>query len=472
LNKNNAPTLLWFRRDLRLADNPALTEALLQPGPVIPVFIWSPDEEEPAPGGAAMWWLHQSLKSLQASLPARGSKLILRSGPAATELADLAQETGAGKVFWNRQYEPALIKRDTHIKAALTQNGIEAKSFKAGLLYEPWQIRTQENKPYQVYTRYWIKTQSLPPPSLPLPAPSTVPAPSTWPQSLLLSELSLEPQPDWAAGLRKTWTPGEQGARKELNRFVADTLVDYATSRNIPSIKGTSRLSPHLHAGEISPRQIWKAVGHRRGTETFLKEIVWREFAHHLLYEFPHTPTQPLRIQFAKFPWNKNPAHLKAWQQGQTGYPIVDAGMRELWATGWMHNRVRMVTASFLVKHLRISWQDGAAWFWDTLVDANLANNTLGWQWSAGCGADAAPYFRIFNPILQGEKFDPQGAYVKTWVPALKNLPPKWIHKPWQAPTDVLSKAGISLGKNYPPPIVDHIKARAHALNAFKNLGR
>jgi deoxyribodipyrimidine photo-lyase len=298
--------------------------------------------------------------------------------------------------------------------------------------------------------------------------------PPRWPKTLALHELALEPTVDWASGLRSTWDPGESRARQELNRFLDEGLADYPSGRDRPDRVGTSRLSPHLHFGEISPRQIWAAIRRQRGKEKsrecFLRELGWREFAHHLLYHFPHTPEQPLRKNFEDFPWRPHPEKLRAWQRGRTGYPIVDAGLRELWHTGWMHNRVRMIVASFLVKDLLISWRDGAAWFWDTLVDADLANNTLGWQWSAGCGADATPYFRIFNPASQSAKFDPTGTYIRRWVPELSDLPDKWIRQPWLAPADVLQAAAVELDRSYPRPIVDHGQARARALEAFENI--
>jgi deoxyribodipyrimidine photo-lyase len=466
--------LLWFRIDLRLADNPALQSAIAA-GTVVPVFIWDPASEEPwRPGGASLWWLHQSLTALEKSLRAAGSRLIIRKGPTAATLLELAKETGAQFVVWNRRYEPAVIARDSKVKEALAAAGLRAESFCAALLHEPWTVENKSGKPFQVFTPFWKNCLAKPGPAEPLPAPGRIPSPEQWPESLPLSALELEPQIDWAAGMRAAWTPGEAGAQERLGRFLRGAAERYGAERDLPGIEGTSRLSPHLHFGEISPRQVWHAArlsGIASWRESrYLAEIGWREFAHHLLYHFPRTPVEPLRPEFARFPWRENDAALKAWKRGLTGYPIVDAGMRELWATGWMHNRVRMIVASFLVKDLLISWTEGAWWFWDTLVDADLAQNTLGWQWTAGCGADAAPYFRVFNPSGQGEKFDADGLYVRRWCPELARVPQEWLHRPWEAPASVLAAAGVVLGRQYPKPIVDHAAARDFALKAFASL--
>jgi len=474
-----APSLVWFRQDLRLADNPALSTAVARGGPVVPLYVWAPEDDGPwPPGGASRWWLHQSLAQLDADLRARGSRLVIRRGPSAAALAAVLAETGADAVFWNRRYEPAIIARDTDIKASLRAAGVLVETFNSALLFEPWTLETRAGKPFQVFTPFWKACLASTPPLAPIAPPPALPAPPGWPKSLPLGALGLEPTVDWAAGMRTAWTPGEAGAQTQLSRFLAAAAAGYADDRDRPDRAGTSRLSPHLHFGEIGPRQIWQAVrahaaaepGHGRGAEGYLREIGWREFAHHLLFHFPRTTAEPLRPEFSAFPWAANEPARRAWGKGRTGYPLVDAGMRELWTTGWMHNRVRMVVASFLVKDLRLPWQDGAAWFWDTLVDADLANNTLGWQWSAGCGADAAPYFRIFNPVSQGEKFDPDGAYVRHWVPELRRLPATWIHKPWLAPVDVLTEAGVVLGRTYPYPIVDHAAARDAALAAFATI--
>lgn len=477
------PSVVWFRQDLRLDDHPALTAAVERNEPVIPVYIWSPEEEGKWPPGAtSRWWLRRSLTELDRQLRSKGSRLIIRSGEALTELLSLIEETDAAAVFWTRRYEPASIQRDSKIKSELKDRNCVAHSFNGQLLFEPWEMQTKEGRPYQVFTAFWNACLTKGALDDPLPIPPDIPSLKKWPKSLDVSELELDPTLPWDVGLKSTWEPGSESAHAHFKHFLKSGSADYQTARDQPSVRGTSRLSPHLHFGEISPRTVWhltreaiRKLPVRRdtsGEETFLKEIGWREFAHHLLFHFPKTPSEPLRADFAKFPWTKNAKHLKAWQRGQTGYPIVDAGMRELWTTGWMHNRVRMIVASFLIKDLLISWNEGAKWFWDTLVDADLANNTLGWQWSAGCGADAAPYFRIFNPVLQSQKFDPEGAYLRKWVPEIKDLPTKWIHSPWTAPDAVLSDYEVELGSTYPNPIVDHNEARKEALEALKKISR
>ena len=474
-------SLLWFRLDLRLADNPALTAARARGGPIIPVFIHAPEEEGGwPPGGASRWWLHQSLLSLTNALEKTGSRLIIRRGPSTEALLALARDTGAEAVFWNRRYEPAVIQRDQQIQEALRGTALAAQSHNSALLFEPWTIANKSNRPFQVFTPFWRHCLTQEEPPAPEPAPRSLPAPTRWPESDALESLELEPRPDWARGMRSAWQPGEAGALASLRRFCERAFSDYSDQRNRPDLEGTSRLSPHLHFGEIGPRQVWhglKTFTAKRGLETrdwrqsqFLAEIGWREFAHHLLYHFPHTPAAPLRPDFARFPWRKNPDWLRAWHRGRTGYPIVDAGMRELWTTGWMHNRVRMIAASFLVKDLLIDWREGARWFWDTLVDADLASNTLGWQWTAGCGADAAPYFRIFNPVSQGQKFDPNGVYVRRWIPELARLPAPWIHQPWAAPPAILQAAGIKSDHAYPAPVVSHAIAREVALEALARI--
>ncbi len=475
------PTLLWLRLDLRLADNPALEAAVKRGGQVTPIFIWSPEEEgDWPPGGASRWWLHQSLAALDADLRGRNSRLIIRRGPSAEMLREARKETGADAVFWNRRYEPAVMARDEHVEEALRQGGLTVQSFNAALLHEPWTIQNQSGKPFQVFTPFWKHCLAKSDPGEPLAAPKKIPPPKQWPKSVVLDELELEPKGNWAERIRAAWRPGEAGATANLNRFLTKAYEDYSEQRNRPDIIGTSRLSPHLHFGEIGPRQIWHRLGRvaaKRGipqakwrSSQFLAEVGWREFAHHLLFHFPHTPAEPLRPEFKRFPWRKDTTWLKAWQKGRTGYPIVDAGMRELWTTGWMHNRVRMIVASFLVKDLLISWAEGARWFWDTLVDADLAQNTLGWQWTAGCGADAAPYFRVFNPASQGEKFDPDGTYVRRWCPELARLPVEWIHQPDKAPGEILRAAGVKPGRDYPQPVVRHAIAREVALEAFARL--
>jgi len=479
---NGTPALLWFRHDLRLEDHPALTAAALHDGPVIPVFIAPDGGEVPCePGAASRWWLHHSLRALENALHRRyRARLVLRHGPPPDALRQLIRETGARALFFNRRYEPAAREHDEPIQRQLESEGVAMRTFNGSLLVEPASFLNKSGKPFQVFTPFWKAAAAQIEIPSPVASPERLPVPAQWPDSVEIDALGLEPSPDWAGGLRGAWQPGESGAKQALRRFLDDTLAGYPESRDRPDILGTSRLSPHLHFGEISPRTVFHAVqrtgalrpgvGLVRGAEAFLRQVYWREFAHYLLHHFPHTPVAPLQSAFAKFPWRKDPEALRAWRRGQTGYPIVDAGMRELWNTGWMHNRVRMIAASFLVKDLLIHWHEGARWFWDTLVDADLANNTLGWQWVAGCGADAAPYFRIFNPVLQGRKFDPEGSYVKRWVPELAALPAKYIHAPWEAPAAALRATGVSLGETYPAPIVDHGEARARALAAYARI--
>jgi deoxyribodipyrimidine photo-lyase len=463
--------LVWFQRDLRLFDNPALSAAAATGLPIVPVFLWSPEEESPHPGGASRWWLHQSLQRLDETLRAKGSRLVIRRGPATEALPSLAAETNAQHVFWNRVYEPAAVARDRFVEDKLRAQRIAVETFNGSLLFEPGSIRTTSGGSFQVFTPFWralwnergtLRAATK--------APSTLRAPRKWPTSLAVSELGLEPKIDWTAGIRQAWTPGEESARTRLRTFAKAAVSQYSAERDRTDHDGTSRLSPHLHFGEISPVQIWHTVFDTPDAESYLRQLAWREFAYHLLVEHPHTITQPFNRQFKNFSWCSNARWLKAWQQGRTGYPMVDAGMRQLWTTGWIHNRARLIVASFLVKHLLIPWQDGAAWFLDTLVDADLANNTMGWQWVAGCGVDAAPYFRVFNPILQGEKFDPDGEYVRQWVPELRTLPAGWIHQPWTAPPLALTAAKVKLGDTYPEPIVDHAEARSAALKAFEEM--
>jgi deoxyribodipyrimidine photo-lyase len=488
-------TILWFRQDLRLQDNPALAAALERAaktgGTVIPVYILDDESEQAwAFGGATRWWLHHALASLGDSFRSLGSRLVLARGDSLSTLRRLAQETGATAVYWNRRYEPHIRARDEGIKKDLTAESVEAKSFNASLLFEPHQITNKQGNPFQVFTPFWKHClahehlrQHVTPLTFDVKAAKKVlstPQSSTGSlSSLELADLELLPTIPWDSEFTTNWEPGEAGAAKRLAYFLRRALSEYNDTRDLPGEDGTSKISPWLHFGEISPRQIWAAVEAQcqaesvslngNGPRRFLTEVGWREFGYHLLYHFQHTPTQPLRPEFARFPWaeDKGGVKLRAWQRGLTGYPIVDAGMRQLWRTGWMHNRVRMVVASFLVKHLRLPWQHGAAWFWDTLVDADLASNTLGWQWTAGCAADAAPYFRIFAPVTQGQRFDADGEYVRTYVPELAKLPAKWIHAPWEAPADALAAAGVVLGKTYPRPLVDHAAARADALKAF-----
>lgn len=473
-------TIIWFRQDLRLTDNPAFYHAIKESETVLPVYI--DDTNVPSrwrPGGASQWWLHQSLTHLAESLAKHGLPLVLRRGNAKEILFALLKEAQATAVYWNRCYEPYAIARDKKIKAELQTMGIKTQTYNASLLFEPWEITNKEGNYFKVFTRFWQTCLKKPSPDRPLPAPNFNRENKLILPSEKLADWHLLPtQPDWSGGIAAHWRPGEQYAKQQLQNFLRHHVGHYAQARDFPSLTGTSKLSPYLHFGEISPRQIWHATqqalanqGSLAGNiEKFLSELGWREFSYHLLYHFPSLAEQPFRPEFADFPWHNQQKQLKAWQQGKTGYPIIDAGMRELWHTGWMHNRVRMLVASFLTKDLFIPWQIGEAWFWDTLVDADLANNAASWQWVAGCGADAAPYFRIFNPSLQSMKFDPSGKYIKQWLPELGHLPNEYVHQPAAAPAEVLSKAKITLGKDYPYPIVDHDVRRKEALAIFQAL--
>ncbi len=469
------PVIVWFRQDLRLADNPALHAAAESGRAVLPVFIL--DDESPGPwrpGGAARWWLHHSLASLQADLHKAGVSLILRRGRADEALAQLVAETNADTVYWNRAVEPWAIALERQIVAGLEARNVTVRSFGAALLAEPHSVQTKSGGPFKVFTPFWRTLQELPPFAPPLPAPRSL-RPFEDISGDTLEQWDLLPtSPDWSGGLREAWVPGEAMAQAQLEAFLAEPVAAYPVSRDFPDVAGTSRLSPYLHWGEVSPRQVWSAanssgLGHAmsEGRQAIRRQLAWREFNHHLLVDFPEMPDKNWKSSFDAFPWRQDSEQLAAWQRGNTGYPLVDAGMRELWHTGWMHNRVRMIAASFLVKHLLIDWRAGAAWFWDTLVDANLANNSANWQWVAGSGADAAPYFRIFNPARQGARFDSDGGYVRRWVPVLQDLPSKWIHEPWRAPADELAGVGVTLGENYPAPIVDHAIARQRALAAY-----
>jgi deoxyribodipyrimidine photo-lyase len=473
---HDAPTIVWFRKDLRLADNAALAAALEAGGPIVPVFIWAPQEVgDWAPGGASKWFLHEALASLNTDLQALGGRLILQSGDSLEVLHGIVVATGATRVFWNRRYEGSLREKDATIKRELRAGGVEVESFNSTLLNEPHTVSTGGGKPYKVYTPYWkrVKDRAVEPPvNLSV---TGLRFPADWPTSLALDDLALLPTVNWDKKFHSYWEVSEAAAHARLERFLAEAVDGYATDRDIPGVDGTSSLSPYLHWGLIGPRQIMAALSERcgplqNGPEVYAKEIYWREFAYNVLYHFPHTPDEALQEKYADFPWEPDSKILEQWQRGKTGYPIVDAGMRQLYETGWMHNRVRMIVSSLLVKHLLQDWRAGARWFWDTLVDADLASNTLGWQWSAGCGADAAPYFRIFNPITQGEKFDPDGDFVRKWVPELAKLPKKFIHEPWEAPEEILEDAGVKLGEDYPEPVIEHKKGRERALAALAAL--
>ncbi|MFY8098808.1 MAG: cryptochrome/photolyase family protein, partial [Allorhizobium sp.] len=460
--------ILWFRKDLRLADNAALSTAVDDGYRILPLYIREPEHAGTGPLGAAQaWWLHHSLEALAEDLKAFGSQLILRSGSAAEVIGEVIATTGAKAVFWNRRYDPPGIAIDKALKASLIAEGIDVRTFAGQILHEPTKLKTGAGGHFRVYTPFWKALDGAGEPPEPIPAPKTIAAPDRFPDSEALESWALLPtKPNWAASFDGHWQPGEKGAEKRLAAFVKDGLKNYRSGRDLPASEHVSRLSPHLALGEISPFTVWHAT---RGLPEsypledivhFRKELVWRDFSYHLLFHFPDLARKNWNAKFDAFPWREAPDLLHKWQRGQTGYPIVDAGMRQLWQTGWMHNRVRMITASFLIKDLLIDWREGERWFRDTLVDADPASNAASWQWVAGSGADAAPFFRIFNPTSQGEKFDPEGTYIRRFVPELKDMPNKFIHKPSEAPLAILKEAGVSLGKTYPLPIVDHGKAR------------
>ncbi|MDH3241557.1 MAG: DNA photolyase family protein [Alphaproteobacteria bacterium] len=474
------PVIFWFRQDLRLSDNPALAAAARSGSPLMPVYILDDRAAgDWAAGGAGRWWLHHSLVSLAKDLEARGLTLALFRGDSLEILSALCNGIDAEAVFFTRAYDPPGVALETAVAGMLKRIDVAARRFGGALLFEPEAIKTKAGGPFQVFTPFHkacLGETVAPPAQSDLPLLPFRGAPG----GEMLADWGLTPsKPDWSGDLAETWEPGETGASRRLEAFLSGELAAYPEARDRPGEAGTSRLSPHLHFGEISPRTIWQRTemkaqseggGVAQAAQAFLREVVWREFSAHLLFHFPDLPEKPFKARFRGFPWAPEEAALKAWQRGRTGYPLVDAGMRELWRTGWMHNRVRMITASFLVKHLLIPWQEGERWFWDTLVDADLANNAASWQWVAGCGADAAPYFRIFNPVLQGRKFDPLGGYVRKWVPEIAGLPDRVLHSPWEATEGELSAAGLTLGRDYPLPIVDHGFARARALEKLEEI--
>jgi len=461
-----SPAIVWFRRDLRLFDNPALGAAAASGAPLIALYVL----DEPAmaawrPGAASRWRLHHSLASLARDLAALGVCLVLRRGAADLALEGLIEQTGATALYWNRLYEPWAVRRDGEIKARLRARGLRVESFNASLLFELATLA----KAYRVFTPFWRACLASPEPATPLPARERLAAAKDVAGDRLEDWRLLPTRPDWAAGFREVWRVGESAARERLQEFAGASAADYGAARDAPGQEGVSRLSAHLHFGEIFPRQVWHEIAAQVGERgaPFLRQLGWREFCHHLLFANPDLPERPLGGRFQRFPWRRDDEGFCAWKKGGTGYPFVDAAMRQLWRTGYIHNRARMVAASFLVKHLLLPWQEGEAWFWDTLIDADLANNACGWQWVAGCGADAAPYFRVFNPVSQGEKFDPEGAYVRRYVPELAGLDKKFIHRPWEAPREILRAAGVILGETYPRPIVEHAFARKRALEAY-----
>jgi deoxyribodipyrimidine photo-lyase len=473
---DDRPVILWFRQDLRLADNPALSHAAETGRPVVPVYILDQGSRVRPMGAASLWWLDKSLRALDAALGERGSRLILRRGDSDAELRRLIDETGAGAVFMNRLFEPDAFARDADIAHGLQAEGVACKGWNAALLSAPGGVLNGSGQPYKVFTPF-LKALLA---AAETPPHTTGPQVLTTPPGAVSDEIDawgLHPtRPDWSGGF--DWTPGEAGASNALSAFVAKGLKSYSVGRDRPAEPATSRLSPHLHFGELSP---WRAIRAAREAaadgrvpaaeaEKFVAEIGWREFSAHLLHAFPQMTDTAFRPEYDAMPWRDDAAGLSAWKRGQTGYPVVDAGMRELWTTGFMHNRVRMIVASFLIKHLLIDWREGERWFHDTLVDADLASNVQNWQWVAGSGADASPYFRIFNPVIQGQKFDADGRYVRRWVPELSRLPDRWLHAPWTAPPEVLAAAGLRLGRDYPRPLVDHAEARALALDALKQV--
>lgn len=452
-----ANSIFWFRQDLRLRDNPALAAAAKR-GTLLCLYIDEPKEYGGWKlGEASRSWLAESLEVLQKELESVGGRLVIRHGSSLSVLREAIKKTGAKAVYWNACYEPSLRQRDERVKSSLQKEGTEVQAFDGSLLYPPEIIRDLKGKPYQVFTFFWNASKKYGDPEKPIPAVKKI---DGWKGAWKSEEFhSRSVLPD-------VWEAGEAAAIKRLKVF-SSRAREYGQHRDFPSLDGTSLMSPYLHFGEISPRELWHSI---RDSDVYLKELMWREFSYHVLIHHPETTDEPLRKKFAHFPWKTNEKRIVAWQEGMTGYPMVDAGMRQLNAVGWMHNRVRMVVASFLVKHLMQHWKVGAKWFWEKLVDADLANNSMGWQWSAGCGADAAPFFRIFNPVEQGKKYDPEGIYIRKYVPEIAHLPDKYLFAPWTAPEEVLRSAGVVLGKTYPKPIVDHTEARAAALKAFHTL--
>jgi len=469
--------VVWLRRDLRLHDNPALHQAGRAGNQVVPVYIHAPQEEEPwPPGAASRWWLHHSLRSLEQALESLGSWLIIRRGDSLSALRQICTETGAHSVYWNRLYDPATVARDERIKSALHAVGIATTTFPGYLIREPWEVTTGSATPYKVFTPYSRASLRLGDPEAPVATRYKSLKPASDASSDGLDALGLLPRIRWDAGFYDHWQPGELGAWRRLETFIESAAAGYAVTRDQPGVDGISRLSPHLHFGELSPRALWHAVlqglgerGAEEAAQPYLRQLLWRDFAHQLLFHFPEITTRNFKPAFDAYPWREDSGLVDAWQRGATGIPLVDAGMRELWHTGFMHNRVRMNVASFLTKNAGVHWRTGAEWFWNTLLDANLANNTLGWQWVAGSGPDAAPYFRIFNPVTQAQRFDPQGLYARHWIPKIAGLPDKYIHAPWTASAAMLADAGIELGRDYPRPVLDLKQSRQLALEQYQN---
>ena len=470
------PAIVWFRQDLRLGDHRALASAMEDGRPVVPLYVL--DDETPGAwrmGGASRWWLHGSLAALAPALRERGAGRGLRGGRAAEVVPEVAREVGVAAVHAGRMHEPWARRQEEEVAAAL---GGRLALHRTTTLFDLDAIQSKTGGTYGIYAPFLKACRARPAPPLPLPAPERISSPAL-PRSDALASWGLLPaKPDWAGGFRETWAPGEAAAHERLTRFLERAVFHYDVGRNLPGEPGSSMISPHLHWGELSPSQVWHCVLHAahqvqqdtgQAIETYLGELIWREFSAYLLWHRPALPEQPLREAFARLPFRDAPGELRRWQQGQTGIPIVDAGMRQLWHIGWMHNRVRMIAASFLVKQLLIAWQLGEAWFWDTLVDADLANNAVSWQWIAGTGIDSQPFFRVFNPVSQGERWDPEGAYVRRWVPELGRLPARWVHQPWKAPAAELREAGVRIGETYPAPITDLASARERALTAYRS---
>lgn len=474
------PLIYWFRQDLRVSDLPGLAAAAATGRPVLACYIL--DDQSPGQwrlGAASRWWLHHSLASLAGAIEKAGGQLCLARGHPDTVLAHLAGSVNADLIFCSRQYEPWARQLEQDLFSELENKGVTLKRYGGSLLWEPETLMNQSGAPYKVFTPFWRKCRGLPVATESVAEVRFGKWPAQGKYAENLSDWALRPtNPDWAVSWEERWQPGERGATELLDKFLRGPVMEYDQGRNYPARSATSRLSAHLHFGEISPARVFRAAQHagtadasvEKETEKFISELGWREFSHHLLFHFPTLPDQAFKAEFSGFPWLGSADQLRAWQQGKTGYPFVDAGMRELWQTGHMHNRVRMVAASFLCKHLLVDWRAGQRWFWDTLVDADLANNACGWQWVAGSGADAAPYFRIFNPSIQGQKFDKKGEYIRRWLPELEALPGRYLHEPWTAPADVLRDAGVKLGETYPFPIVDHKEARGAALAAYADI--
>ena len=475
MDTNEDIIIFWFRQDLRIVDNPGLSKSL-KSDKVLPIYILDDtNSNDFAMGAASRWWLHNSLRELNKNLD---NKLSLYKGDPLEILESLSSRFNIKGIFWNRCYEPWRIERDKKIKSKFIEKDIIVETFNSALLWEPWEILKSDNTPYKVFTPYYRKGCLMSEaPRKPLSAPNLNTLFEDKENILPLDDLNLLPRIKWYKEMEKLWEPGEKGAHKKLESFLSDGLLGYKEGRNFPSKKNVSQLSAHMHFGEISPNQVWHRAKLKKDLpriekdlDHFLSELGWREFSYNLLFHFPELPRENLQKKFDNFPWIENEILFDKWKKGLTGYPIVDAGMRELWQTGYMHNRVRMIVGSFLVKNLLLHWHKGEKWFWDCLIDADLASNSASWQWVAGSGADAAPYFRIFNPILQGKRFDPDGSYIKKFIPELEQLPSKYLFSPWEAPIEVLSEANIELGSDYPEPIVDLIKSRDRALEAFSTI--